>query len=154
MNDFLCKSVQYSGSRKGWPRKRKLVVRYGGSRWYRGEWFGEQSFLKSSWSERSIRSLMVMTQSTYPNRLRQMLIEPKTSKVPATDGCKIFRTYISQSIDQWCLMHCKHWTVHGLQVTGHTGERRRTYGCTVPRAYAKLTPCLARPIWFDLVLIT
>jgi len=26
MNDFLCKSVQYSGSRKGWPRKRKSVV--------------------------------------------------------------------------------------------------------------------------------
>jgi len=35
MNDFLCKPVQYSGSRKGWPRKRKSVDRYGGSRWYK-----------------------------------------------------------------------------------------------------------------------
>jgi len=39
MNDFSRKSVQYSGSRKGWPRERKSVERYGGSRWYK-EWFG------------------------------------------------------------------------------------------------------------------
>jgi len=43
MNDFLCKSVQYSGSRKGRPRKRKSVERYGGSRWYK-EWFGAHTF--------------------------------------------------------------------------------------------------------------
>jgi len=58
MNDFLCKSVQYSGSRKGWPRERKSVERYGGSRWYK-EWFGAHTFSNSSWSERSIGSSMV-----------------------------------------------------------------------------------------------
>jgi len=33
MNDFLYKSVSYSSNQKGWPRKCRSRIRYGGSRW-------------------------------------------------------------------------------------------------------------------------
>ena len=103
MNDFLCKSVQYTGSGKGWPRKRKSVERYGGSRWYK-EWFGAHTFLNSSSSERSIRPSMVITQSTYPNRLRRLklLQKAKIRGLVALQWTSSVKTGNAASILQWC----------------------------------------------------
>jgi len=83
---------------------------------------------------------------------------PATSKGPRKDGCKIFWAYVSHAVSNvLCSLstelsidvlltrqfHLMTWPDEGRQVT-QVRDGGPTYGCTVPRTYAKHHPGLLK----------